>query len=1091
MTDENTTGSVQLKRLIPQTKSHGVFRNTFGLTADELLFVVVPPLATAWAGAELGLFSPGNHLVELLAFGGFLALAVRRTPYHLTPYTFTTKWLRFGLSRLRMPLVSAAARDIPGIADIYTHRPTGSDLDGEIGAAETPGGRVFAAVLAAPEYPEGDDRDGGDQTNMDLNEWAADAASFASEYDAALAKNDIDAQLHFAARLPQEADGDAPAVADIGQLSEVANDPSADAPDDARLYAGEAAEHTTQQVAQNGVMHRRLAVVVDVDTDAGSSHSRRLGGVRRAVGAALPFLRPDGETHDAQLDDLADRVEKAKEVAWTLGADPTVLDADGLGHLLRDYWLGDGSQDINVTEQTTTEERASLRADDAVRAAREEHVREDIPDTERTDGDESGFEKSSRNYGERFVDAARDAATHFGSARRTALWGPASFDERREYVEVGDMCASSLWVSSWPTTPGVGLLSSLATTPGVEFDVALHVGSTDRREKVDQLDDEMQTLSTAGWRQEQQGEGAKAGDATRSHAEKRALRDYAQEEEIEIAEVSATITVRADTPEQVAAARNSLQEVARRSGVTATPAHGDHRAALTSTAPMADDALNRTLRSRLGETISQILKVRIRLGVETRADMPTDTVGCIVPPLHAIRRDANGVGYGLARVRHPNSSRLSPAGILQVRRSELQAPHRYVFGASGSGKTYREMAQLYDELLRGELSQAVIIDIAENFEGLVEAFDGSRVVPGETLLNPFAISPGTGVGRDDKINLVTDLLMIYLMDNAPESRALELRPSLKTTVTKTYDRAGITDAPETHGRPSPVFDDWLDTLEAVDEDSSTVSLRDTESEREQWAEDVGYLLTRFSSFPEEYDYLCPDPEADDDPEGEVDVTDRVVLFDMSDYQDRTDAAKGMLATHILSHAFRTAKRAGPEELIGVVVDEAHDVFKDSQRAGRFEATVRAGRNHGLAFDFLSQAAEDFDADSAEVIAQQCPVTVASPLGEKAAPEDIKPLGFNDEQASAICGGLEAGESDRPFSEGMVNVEGDVYRTAFSTSPVMDAMIDYRRSDHGAWRDHVDRALLDGVDVPTASDRERAADDEGETRDENELEGVVA
>ena len=989
---ETETETVSVKQLIPQADAHGIFRNTLGFTADELVFIVAPPLVAAIVGAETGVFSPGDRFVELLGLAGVLAFAVKKAPYYLTPYTFAAKWLRYAGSRLRMPLVGGSARAFPGVEDVREiEGPDG--FPGPLGIAETPSDRAVAVVAVDPDPAGSAGEAGANTTYLSRGEWIARASSFASTYDAALAKNGIDAQLQFSTRDPAEAGGDGPAVASLDGLAAVFEEPTEDA--DGRLFAAETVDHTTAQVEQSGVMNRRLAVVVDAEVSARSS--------------AIPFAGPDEAALQARDDTLRSKVKKAAQVAAAAGGRADVLDADAVGHLLRDYWLGDGSAEIDVTDQRVTD-----RA-------------------------------------------------------RSVLWGSSWVDGHRRYVDLDGLYTSSLWVSSWPTNPSVGLLSELATTPGVEFDLSLHVGATDRREKIDDLDDKMQSLSTAGWRQEQQGEEGRAGDADRSHGETRALRDFAQDEGVEIVETSATITVRGESSEAVADARTQIEERCRRVGVTATPAHGDHRTGLRTTAPMCDDRLNRVLRSGVGEALGGLLKVHLQLGVDTRADMPTDTLGCLVPPLHAVRRDPDGILYGLAHALHPTTSALTAAGVLQVDRRELTAPHRYVIGRSGAGKTYREIAQLYEELDRGILSRVVIIDIAEQFEGLVEAFDGSKVVPGETLLNPLAISPGTAGSRTEKVNLVTDMLMFYLMDNAAEDRALELRSTLKTTVAATYDRAGITEDPSTHGRDSPVFGDWIDTLEAIDDEDLDVSLRDTEGEREQWREDVSYLLTRFSSFPSEYGFLCPDPEAGDDPEGEVSVDDRVVLFDLSTYQDRNDAAKGMLATHILSHAFRTAKRTGGDSLVGMVVDEAHDVFKDSQRAGRFEATVRAGRNHGLAFDFLSQAAGDFSADEAAVIAQQCRVVVAADLGEDADVGEVESLGFPHEPATAICGGLEPGESSAPFSEAMVAVEGDVYRTEFSTSAVADAMIDYRESDDGAWRDHVDRALLQDDTAGEAAD----------------------
>lgn len=180
-----------------------------------------------------------------------------------------------------------------------------------------------------------------------------------------------------------------------------------------------------------------------------------------------------------------------------------------------------------------------------------------------------------------------------------------------------------------------------------------------------------------------------------------------------------------------------------------------------------------------------------------------------------------------------------------------------------------------------------------------------------------------------------------------------------------------------------------------------------------------------------------DVEAGESPTGEVDLSERVLLFDGSEFQDRGGTASGMITVLYLSLAYRAS---GGDELVLCAVDEAHDVFRDAAEAGRFESMVRAGRNRGLCFDFLSQA------DEARVIAKQALVVVAGNLGQEASVEDVMSFGFPRDEARQICGRLEMGESDADYSEAVVSVEGDIYLVQIETHDLVGEMITYSEDD---------------------------------------------
>ena len=769
---------------------------------------------------------------------------------------------------------------------------------------------------------------------------------------------------------------------DVETLTDVVRDD--DAPTDARTYAALTAEHADDWCFGSGVMDSHIRLVVWASPDEGQGDPRGLLRQR------LDALRGKTSTDHHQRV-LRQRVQTAEGVLQTLADDVSALDADGVATRLRESWRPHDEPLANPT----------------------------------------------------------DTQTH----DQSLLWAPHGIDEQRSHVvlspddpQARDV-ATSIRVSGWPVNPGPGILSDILATPGVRLDMAIHIGDRDWREKIDELDTEIAQIrrrvtdlfSGRGARGDTHESQARDGETL--EGDKVDLRDHAQDTETEIAEVSTTFTIRAKTVDDALDARGKIISRLRRVGATATPADGDQLVALRTTTPIGHDNLREVLSSAVGEFLSSMIKNgHVELGVPTHFDMPSDSVGCLAPAAHGVRSDDDGVLYGLAAGTHPTVREESPAGFLQICREDLPAPHRYIMGRSGAGKTYMASGQATEELLRERgADRLLILDIAENFEGVINTLGGEKVAFGETSINPWAVD------REQGIDLVTDLIDTHLDHNTGRDRPS--RSAVRATVRATYDRAESWDR-------SPVFTDYFDLLADVSEDpdKAGVTLRQTHGEGQRWSETATDLLTHMAPFrPDgEYDFMSPDVEAGDDPEGMVDLSEEHILFDGSEFQEKEGAAKGMLSVLFLSLAYRASD--DPDEMVLCVVDEAHDVFRDTE-ADRFESMVRAGRNRGLCFDFLSQADEDFSADeTARIIAKQSSVVISGDVGAEASPDEIEQhFGFPRREAGLICGGLEMGRSETDYSEMVVNVKDrGCYLVRYKAHPIAGKMLTYREHGDGDW-----------------------------------------
>ena len=783
---------------------------------------------------------------------------------------------------------------------------------------------------------------------------------------------------------------------DVVSLDALAGDESAR--EDARAFAAATAENTREWEHAAGVMDSSPKVAVAVGTD-------ETGTARRGAGRGIFGTTPD--TTEAQEKLLDKRVRAATAL---MGQMATGAEAYSEGEI-----------------------REALRA-------------------------------AWRPHDDPIPQDPAEAST----ADDTVLWGPHGVNEKRDHVVLSPSdpestdYVSSLWVSSWPGHLSPGILADALSTPGLRLEFAVYPADCDREDKITDLDDRIRLLRRRmiSLLSERGLGGEKdADDADMIEGEVEDLRDHLREDEVEGTEGTVIFTVRADSREAVLSARSTLRTRLRKVGCSATPADGDQLAAFRSTTPIVKDDLTPALHSRLSDLLSSVARnVHIEMGTPTAHDMPSGAIGCLAHAIHGVRQDEDGVIYGLAQGTHRRLSDVSTK-ILQICRDDLNSPHRYIIGRSGWGKTFFESVNSTEELLRDRgADQLMILDIAENFEGVIHTLGGEKVVFGESLINPFA------AGREHGVDLVTDLICVLLAEEDPEDAPSRSR--VRKTVLKTYDRVEAADT----GRDIPVFDDYFDLLEGVQGEEIDLSVRGTSGELADWAQDARILLGQLSQFDTggEFGFMSPDLDAGDPVTGDVPLDERVLLFDGSEFQDRGGAAKAMLAVMYLSIAYR---KSDGEEKVLCVVDEAHSVFRLAAQAGLFEEMVRAGRNRGLCFDFLSQADDDFSVDEALVIAKQASVLIAGDVGSEADPEDIMSFGIPEQEAELICGGLKmggtsnaAGQSE-DYSEAVVSVEGDIYLVEFEVHDLVSDMVTFEATEEATaaggeeqWRVYMDDSL---------------------------------
>ena len=1040
LTNDSRTGSATV---IPQDKTGSAHAIIFGFSFPEIAFVVGPPLVLFLIAVRLLHLPPTKYLLGGLAALAFtLGSIVKLTKWYLTPVEFVARGFSHLIERTRMPLVGESARDVPGVVDLHP------DAD----AAEECDGTLVAYVQAYLTNTSLVDEDGL------YEEIARLTTGFNSDIGRAEGGG-IDIKM----RITQNPGS---AGRHVEGLNEAATNPNLTGI--AQRYAAEQSAHVSTELQERGVMDRVITIAVPVapdDVNVSGGYLDKLAG--------SSFVRPSNDQYAAQktlLDSRVNTVQRAIDQVTRTRR----LDVDEVVTIYRQYWLdyhepltytnlttgtspqsdpklqalmsGVGTSEVDPSPQRTDGGTKTVSSDETdQQAAANTTNSPDQPEVAtlaRTPAETSddGEKDGARSMLQSVVGSVRDvqeAASE--SSREKTIYSPAFLNTYIKNVELNDQYTSTLWVTGWPLQPQVEMLSSILAVPGIRYDMSLYFHSRDYREKLEEIENERQTTTSISL--EDIGGIDDGNDAEALAADKGQLRDAMRDGDLECFEVSVAITVRGDSKEELQWARREIISRCSSRDISVDACHSRQRAGLVSTSPSSKDAFEDAVH------------------VDTRFDLTSDVVAHLYPFAGYYRADPDGCTYGLVRTIDSNQD---PLGVLQVDRRSLGVSHCCWIGRSGSGKTFDAQSHLFEELLRYSDRRAVVMDVKNGgFDGLVEAFGGTKVVVGETTINPFEVRPPSDTGGvttplEDQIRLLLDMFQIYLMHQGPDDDAEKVRSTNEAIIRKLYKDFGITADPATHDPDNretarnPTMEDYFDVLSKAEDHPEEFTKRDSDLGREGLMEDLKILMNRLKGFDEDggYGFLCG--------ESEVDLYDRVVYFDMHKYRKDDTATKGMMLSLITAHAYRMIDQS----LVNVMVDEAHDMFADAGRAGKIESMVRQGREAGLMFDFITQSDADFDEGAAAIIANQSPIKVWRDLGsgKRVSPTNF---GLSPSQAQLVGGGLVSGDNDAAdYSEAVVDIDGDRYFIEKRVSEYAQRVIEYKEAKHGDFDDYMAEAGFD-------------------------------
>jgi hypothetical protein len=651
-------------------------------------------------------------------------------------------------------------------------------------------------------------------------------------------------------------------------------------------------------------------------------------------------------------------------------------------------------------------------------------------------------------------------------ARMDELFAPDELDVHGDYVEVGDEFCRTFWIAEWPVEPQSLFLRDLFTLRGVDVDVCFHVGASDKRMKVAELEQVIADIESEG-HERRESSDVSAADVDRDVDAYVKYRELLRTTRTQPWDFAGYVTVRADTEAALRRAESAIEEFddvefAKRSVLdddaemirdtlesspadcfTVVPASRQLEA-FQSGAPTGRDAF--TEASKIDKTTS----------------VPGGAIGATFPFCGTDVREPTGMDWG----RNKQNGAMLKADPFE----RESAPHILTIGKSRSGKTYASTKAAARWYLQSEDHTLILCDTQSGFDGITKLLGGEHiVVDGTQTINPLDIQPlpdhvrESAGGRVDpyrmKIEEATQFFAGILRSQGidPGNYVATIEEGLEGT----YNRAGIyQDDLDSHARESPTIEDFIDTLGDMLENPESYTHTEHAAEIEQKVERVSDLLDKLSGFKEggKYHHLetgagIMNPDVD------------MAYLDLQQLRDASDAEKSIMLQLMLGQVAQKAKRTRGKLVF--MIDEAHVLFHSEEMTRWLQKAAREWARYDAALWFISQSPREFIQQSADrdvgqenerrTIIDQCS-TINFFRTPRVSPETLAEFGLNRQQIDWVREEATPGKSGKGYSEALTYFEDyeGWFPTYVEASPFEDLVYNYTPREHGNFHEYVQR-----------------------------------
>lgn len=569
---------------------------------------------------------------------------------------------------------------------------------------------------------------------------------------------------------------------------------------------------------------------------------------------------------------------------------------------------------------------------------------------------------------------------------------PTAFIEEENYVRSGDDYVETLFIVNWPDEPNPLFLEEILYKLPVTTDISVHVSPREKNKAITELERELEKANA------QAGQGVTA--ASQQSRQKRVQNTNRTYQELEntdanLHEIGMYITVRADDPEELQLAVESVVRELRTNGLFPEILRRQQKEGMQSASPVGKDVIG------------------------YRKSAISGAVGAMYPFSTTTVMENKGIDVGVHAVND------SPVLINRFEGRE-NGYNQITAGKIGSGKTFGTLLEiLRTKAAYGDDLLVFMLDPLDGFRPIVNLLGGKEVtVGGKVNLNPMRIVetdtsvyeeiPDLDPYGEKKQNLMDFFEMFFGLQ---DRKLDDSRDILEMAIEETYRRNGITKDPETHSNESPTISDLLEILKEMSSNPEEFATSESDELISQVEEHASRLVLAFNVFEGEGQYSNLAEKTDLNFEDED-----IVYFNLS--QQEGSGNLGLMMHLLLSEVYERSKDTDKKVLF--CIDEAHYIMSDARSLDFLEQAVRHSRHYDLGINFITQTLEEFFAhNQSEAIAQQCSIRRFHKL-ESGLTEDImKMLNLNESHVGFIKS-AEPGSEEAGFSEALYGVDEHGY-----------------------------------------------------------------
>ncbi len=370
----------------------------------------------------------------------------------------------------------------------------------------------------------------------------------------------------------------------------------------------------------------------------------------------------------------------------------------------------------------------------------------------------------------------------YGQQDQVDLISYAGLKEESTYLQMGDKCVRTLFISGYPYTASTGWLNMLINF-NHDIDISFHIEDVDPLLALPKLNRKITELESTKRTMMKEGKviGSEITDPLESAME---LKDKIQRGQEKLFQISIYMTITADSLEGLNKLTKLLETVMSTRLFYIKTAAFQQLDGLQSILPRGENKLAQ------------------------KRNLDSSSTALTFPFVSSELVQESGILYGINR---------SNNSLVIIDRYSLNNANSIIFAQSGSGKSYTAKVEILRHLMQG--TKVIVIDPEREYKQLAASVKGTYIqlsAKSKEKINPFDYSLNSYTGENnlaEHIQDLTEILALMVGSFTSEERAVVDKALLQT-----YKHAGFSmfGKPKSLQHPMfPVLKDFYHVLKSL------------------------------------------------------------------------------------------------------------------------------------------------------------------------------------------------------------------------------------------------------------------------------------